>query len=91
MVLLTVTATSIVCHAAPSALVTRECPFAGTASYCLQARGLDIAMGRHLGGLVAHESVDAMLRVLGGNMPLLRVREMLRFHKLQCSAQQMCT
>ena len=36
-------------------------------------------MGRHLGSLVAHESVDAMLRVLGGNMPLLRVREMLRF------------
>jgi hypothetical protein len=28
---------------------------------------------------MAHECVDAMLRVLGGNMPLLRVREMLRF------------
>ena len=45
-----------------------------------EARGVETAIGRKLPGLLAHESMAAVLTALGGNMPLLRVREMLRFY-----------
>ena len=50
--------------------------------FITQAACMDQAMAAKLPALMAHESLDTLLASLGGNMSLLRMREVLRFSSM---------